>query len=216
MSAPVDDRETTIALQRLAIGALLVASTAALGILVTANAQIGVDDWWNGFVRAFAGFQSVALALNFLGGGWFATFVVPLGGCAVLLMLRRPWGAAFVVLASAASAGGVQALKAIFGRARPEDIIVASDYGSFPSGHTANAATLAIVAVVLLPRVGVAIVGATWVLAMAFSRTQVHAHWLSDTVGGMLAGAGIALVAASVLTTRLDAEQRARVARLAA
>ena len=91
-------------------------------------------------------------------------------------------------------------------------MIVVSDHGSFPSGHTANAATLAVIAVVLAPRVWVALVGAAWVFAMAFSRTQVHAHWLSDTVGGALVGAGFALLVAAAFTPRLtrESERRAR------
>jgi len=101
----------------------------------------------------------------------------------------------------------VQMLKAMFGRARPEEMIVVSDHGSYPSGHTANAATLAVIAVVIVPRVWVAVVGAAWVFAMAFSRTQVHAHWFSDTVGGTLAGLGAALVLAALFTAVLERER---------
>jgi len=139
MSAPVDEQSITTALQRLVIGVLLVLAATALGVLVTLEADIDLDAWWNGFVSFFAFTRPLSLAMNFLGGGWFATFVIPLAGVAVLLALRRPWGALFIVVASAASAAGVQVLKAIFGRARPQDIIVVSDHGSFPSGHTANA-----------------------------------------------------------------------------
>lgn len=206
MDAPIDDDRTTTALQRVIIGFVLSVVAVLLGILVTVEADIDVDDWWNSFVSVFAPLDPAAFVLNFLGGGWFATFVVPLGGAAAMLALRRPWGAAFVLLASAASAAGVQALKALFGRARPEDMIVVSDHGSFPSGHTANAATIAVIAVVLFPRVWVALVGAAWVFVMAFSRTQVHAHWFSDTVGGAVIGAGVALVVAGVLTSRIDRE----------
>ena len=120
--------------------------------------------------------------------------------------MRRPWGAALVGLASIVSAGGVQVLKAIFGRARPEEMLVISDHGSDPSGHVANAATIAVIALVLFPRVWVAVVGAVWVFVMAFSRTQVHAHWLSDTVGGAMVGAGFALLVAAALTARLTRE----------
>lgn len=212
MSPPADEQSITIALQRLVIGVVLVVVATALGVLVTLEADIDVDAWWNGFVAFFAFARPLSLGMNFLGGGWFATFVIPLAGVAVLLALRRPWGALFIVVASAASAAGVQALKAIFGRARPEDIIVISDHGSFPSGHTANAATVAVIAAVLFPRVWVAVVGAAWVFVMAFSRTQVHAHWLSDTVGGALIGTGIALLAAAALTVHMDRE-RERLAR---
>lgn len=207
MDAPIDDSLTTTALQRIVIGVLLAVLAVVLGILVTVEADIDIDDWWNGFVSVFAPLDPIAFAMNFLGGGWFATFVVPLGAAGILLALRRPWGAVFVVVASAASAAGVQVLKAIFGRARPEDMIVISDHGSFPSGHTANAATIAVIAVVLVPRVWMAVVGGAWVFAMAFSRTQVHAHWFSDTVGGALIGAGVALIVAGAFTVRIDRER---------
>lgn len=207
MSASVDDREVTFALQRLIVGVVLILAAIGLGVLVTVKADIDLDDWWNGVVSLFAFLQPLSLGLNFVGGGWFATFVIPLAGAGALIALRRWSGAVFVIAASAGSAAMVQLLKAMFGRARPEDMIVVSDHGSYPSGHTANAATLAVIAVVVFPRVWVAVVGAAWVFAMAFSRTQVHAHWLSDTVGGALLGAGAALVVAAALTVRMDRER---------
>lgn len=206
MRAPTDDDLTTVALQRLVAGVLLIAATVWLGIQVVVEADVNVDEWWNVFVDRFAFLDPAALAMNFLGGGWFATFVVPLGGVALLLVLRRPRGALFVVVASVGSVALVQLLKALFGRARPEDMIVFSDHGSFPSGHTGNAATVATIAVILFPRAAVAVVGGAWVFAMAFSRTQVHAHWLSDTVGGALVGVGATLVVAAAFTRVLDCE----------
>ena len=207
MLARPDDDVTTTVLQRLVIGVVLLVLAIGLGIQVTLEADIDIDDWWNSFVDVFSPLQPGAFVMNFLGGGWFATFVVPLGAAAILLALRRPWGALFALCASAGSALAVQLLKAAFGRARPEDMIVISDHGSYPSGHTANAATIAVIAVVIVPRVWVAVVGAAWVFAMAFSRTQVHAHWFSDTVGGTLAGLGAALVVAALFTAVLERER---------
>lgn len=208
MSAPVDDEVETTGLQRLVIGVVLIVLAIGLGIQITLEVDIDIDDWWNSFVDVFSFLRPLALVLNFLGGGWFATFVVPLGTAAILLALRRPWGALFALCASAGSALIVQVLKAMFGRARPEDMIVVSDHGSYPSGHTANAATLVVIAVVIVPRLWVAIVGAAWVFAMAFSRTGLHAHWFTDTVGGTLAGLGAALVVAAFFTPALDREAR--------
>ena len=207
MLARPDDDVTTTALQRLVIGVVLLVLAIGLGIQVTLEADIDIDDWWNSFVDVFSPLQPGAFVMNFLGGGWFATFVVPLGAAAILLALRRPWGALFALCASAGSALAVQLLKAAFGRTRPEDMIVVSDHGSYPSGHTANAATIAVIAVVIVPRVWVAVVGAAWMFAMAFSRTQVHAHWFSDTVGGTLAGLGAALVVAALFTAVLERER---------
>ena len=207
MAAPLDDDVITTGLQRLVIGLVLIVLAIGLGVQIILEADIDVDEWWNSFVDVFSFLQPLSLALNFLGGGWFATFVVPLGVAAILLAVRRPWGALFALCASAGSALVVQMLKAMFGRVRPEEMIVVSDHGSYPSGHTANAATLAVIAVVIVPRVWVAIVGAAWVFAMAFSRTEVHAHWFTDTVGGTLAGLGGALVVAALFTPALTRER---------
>jgi undecaprenyl-diphosphatase len=132
---------------------------------------------------------------------------VPIGGALVLVLLRRPWAAVYFVAAEAVSAGGVQVLKHLFGRVRPEDIVVIADYGSYPSGHVANAATIAVAAYVIFPRVWVAIVGGVWIILMAFSRTYLHAHWLSDTVGGALIGAGTALLVAAAFAVPMARER---------
>ncbi|MDZ8200066.1 phosphatase PAP2 family protein [Microbacterium sp. SSW1-59] len=196
------------------IGVVLIAVAVGLGAWAFArgNTPFAVDLWWNDLlvVTAIPLAAPVSYAMNFLGGGWFGVFVVPLGGAAMLLVLRRPWAAVFFLAAEAASAVLVQVLKSTFGRARPTEILVMSDYGSYPSGHVANAATLAVCAVVIFPRLAVAIVGAGWVLLMAFSRTYLHAHWLTDTVGGALVGVGAALVVAAAMAVPL-AKDRATV-----
>ena len=133
-----------------------------------------------------------SLVMNFLGGGWFAIFIVPLGVAAVFFALRRPRDAVFFLIASALSAGLVQVFKALFGRARPEDVLVHVDPGSFPSGHVANAATVAVALGLILQRTWVWVAGAAYVVLMALSRTYLGAHWITDTIGGALLGAGVA------------------------
>lgn len=206
---PTTDVEISIALRRLVVGVVLLAGAGFLGFLIAVEADpVDLDTWWNGVVGSWApGFIQLGFVFNFLGGGWFATYLVPLGGALVLVLVRRPWAALTFLVASAVSAGIVQLVKSAFGRLRPEEILVISDHGSYPSGHTANAATIAVIAVILFPRVWVAVVGGGWMLVMAFTRTQVHAHWLSDTFGGMLFGAGAALVVAAAFTVRLEKER---------
>ena len=192
------------------VGAVLVLAACGLGALIFYRAEpFAIDEWWNAFLFAndiplLTGFSQV---MNFLGAGWFSILVVPISVALVLILLKRPWSAAFFLVAQLASAGAVQALKHLFGRARPEEIIVISDFGSFPSGHVANAATLATVAYILFPRLFVAIIGAIYVVLMAISRTAVHAHWLSDTVGGALIGAGVVLIVAGVFAPLLVKER---------
>ncbi|MEZ5214461.1 MAG: hypothetical protein R2692_07000 [Microbacterium sp.] len=101
MAAPLDDDVITTGLQRLVIGLVLIVLAIGLGVQITLEADIDVDEWWNSFVDVFSFLQPLSLALNFLGGGWFATFVVPLGVAAILLAVRRPWGALFALCASA-------------------------------------------------------------------------------------------------------------------
>ena len=181
---------------------LLVLATALGALVVFAYPQTpGFDRWWNDTISGARADWMVdfALVLNWIGGGWVAILGVPLLTIAAFVLARRWRSAVFAAVCFAASAGGVQLLKQLFGRARPDDMLVVSDYGSFPSGHTANAATIALVLWVLFPRVWVALVGTAWVLAMALSRTFLSVHWASDTLGGALVGAGVVLVLAAWL-----------------
>lgn len=192
-------------------GAVLVALSCLLGwwIFSRGDEPFPIDTWWNAAIAelwnpVLLGFSRV---MNWLGGGWFGVLVVPIGGAIGLILLRLPWAAAYFLAAEAVSAAGVQVLKHVYGRARPEDMLVLSDYGSYPSGHVANAATIAVAAVIIFPRVWVAVVGAAWVVLMAFSRTYLHVHWLSDTLGGALIGAGAALLVAAAFVVPMARER---------
>jgi len=197
-------------------GIVLVTLSCLLGWWIFSRGEepFPIDTWWNAAVAEFwspvlLGFSRV---MNWVGGGWFGVLAVPIGGAIGLILIRRPWAAVYFLAAEAVSAAGVQVLKHLFGRVRPEDMLVLSDYGSYPSGHVANAATIAVAAVIVFPRVWVAVVGAAWVVMMAFSRTYLHAHWLSDTVGGALLGAGAALVVAAAFVVPM-AKERALIRR---
>ncbi len=193
-------------------GALVVlACLLGLWVLLRGEQPFAVDVTWNALVTAW--FNPVLLAfsraMNWLGGGWFGVLAMPIAGALALILARRPWAAAYFLTAEAVSAAGVQVLKHAFGRVRPEEILVVSDFGSFPSGHVANAATIAVAAFVIFPRAWVVAVGAVWVLLMAFSRTYLHAHWLSDTLGGGLIGAGAALLVAGAFAVPMARERPA-------
>jgi membrane-associated phospholipid phosphatase len=45
------------------------------------------------------------------------------------------------------------------------------------------------------------------VVLMMWSRTYLHAHWLSDTVGGALIGAGTALLVAAAFAVPMARER---------
>ncbi len=77
---------------------------------------------------------------------------------------------------------------------------------SFPSGHSASAAAFATGIAIESPRLGAALAPAA--LGVAYSRLHTGAHWLSDVVGGLALGAGVAGLSALVARpgpTPLDA-----------
>lgn len=195
-------------------GASLLVMAVLLGLLIVVREGpllLHLDEEWAEEMTEIRGPLGDALALffNHVGGTLIGVLIIPLGIVITLLVVRRPWAALYFAIASAASAIAVQLLKQLFGRARPEDMLVASDYGSFPSGHVANAATMAVALGVIVPVVWVWAAGAAWTVMMAISRTYLGVHWLTDTVGGFLVGAGMALVVWAPFAEKLERERLA-------
>lgn len=187
----------------------LVLGLGGLIVLRGLETPFGFDTEWMDEILERRGpvLELPSLLFDFIGGGWFGVFAVPITLITVLLVLRRPWAAGFFLLSSASSALLVQLLKSLFDRPRPEDILVAADIGAFPSGHTANAATIATALFLILLRRRVAVLGAIYAVAMAVTRTYLGAHWISDTVGGFLLGVGVAVLVWAVLEPKLRAER---------
>jgi undecaprenyl-diphosphatase len=83
-------------------------------------------------------------------------------------------------------------------------------YG-FPSGHVFGVTVFVMIALYLLWRFDVRparqraarIAGAAFVTTVAYSRIYVNAHWLSDVVGGFLAGIAFGLVIVLALDRRV-------------
>lgn len=193
-------------------GVVALTLTVALGALVAVRERVGLDESWMTTVLSWRDplGESLSRVFDFLGGGWFAIFAVPLGVAAAFVLARRPWHALSFLLASAVSAGICQVLKAAFGRARPEQILLPLDNGSFPSGHATNAAVIAVLLGLLFRRAWVWVLGMLYLVVMAFTRTYLGAHWVTDTVGGALLGAGVALLVWCLLLPKLRQEPSPR------
>lgn len=187
---------------------MLAVLTIGLIILIRGNLPFGADaEWMEEIIEHRSPWwEAPALVMDFVGGGWFGVAVVPIGLIILLCVLRRFWAALYFGVASALSAAAVQGLKAVFDRPRPEDMLVTADVGSFPSGHVANAATLAVVFGIIVWRLWVWVAGAAFVVLMALSRTYLGAHWMSDTIGGLILGAAVAVIVWAPFANRLRVE----------
>ena len=194
------------------VALLLMISLGTLIVLRDDGMPLPIDtQWMNLLIANRAPFwEGLSLVMNYVGTGWIAIFLVPILIAVVLVLVKRPWAAGYYIVATLLNVGIVQLLKQVFGRARPEDILsdIIVDFGSFPSGHVANAATMAAVLAILFPRIWVWIAGAAFTIVMMFSRTYLGAHWLTDTIGGLLLGVGVAFVVWAPLAAKLDGEHQ--------
>jgi membrane-associated phospholipid phosphatase len=152
-----------------------------------------------------------ALVMNNIGGGIIGALVVPLAIILLFLLFRMKWAELYFASATIVSAGLVQLLKNLYERPRPQDILVTADLGSFPSGHTANAATMAVVLSLVLRRVWIWAAGVVYTVIMLLSRTYLGAHWLSDTIGGIVLGSAVAVIVWAPLAHRLLTERERRI-----
>lgn len=137
---------------------------------------------------------SIALFLNAFGGGIVGTYVLPLLISGLLWWRRGLRTGLFFLVTSAISALLVQLVKKIIERPRPDVLMVSADHGSFPSGHTANAATMMVALALIFGRWWIAWIGTIYVVIMALSRNLLGAHWFTDTLAGTLLGTGVALL----------------------
>jgi undecaprenyl-diphosphatase len=195
-------------------GLIAVAVAVGLGALIRVrhNGPFWFDDAWMREIieHRAAWLDTAALTLNFLGGGWFAQIFVPVATILALVLVKRRWAALYYAVAALLSVIVVQATKAVFNRPRPEDLLVVSDAGSFPSGHVANAATITVTLALIFARAWIWYAGVIYTVAMVLSRTYLGAHWLSDTVGGVMIGAGIAVIVWAPFASRLIHERKHR------
>jgi membrane-associated phospholipid phosphatase len=205
----------------LVLGALFLTCVGVMALMVPAGPS-SIDQAWSELMTDLESpaLKQIALIFDALGRGIGSALT--LGAIGVAIVLPRRWVAlvAFAVVETLTPLLS-SLLKATIGRPRPPDALIHPLGSSFPSGHSAYAAATGVALVVLFtaPRRRRDV---WWVLAwlgtvgMAWSRTYLQVHWLSDVLAGSLLGAGVALVvfgiaqaASEVHSSTLDLGRRA-------
>jgi membrane-associated phospholipid phosphatase len=190
--------------QRLSTGRVLVVSILLLTLGVILGGLLladvawppfqGLDEGWAGWITSLRSpfWDGINAFLNLAG---YRGMLVLNGLLALALLLRsRPQAAIFTAAAGVAVLVLTQILKAGILRVRPENTIVLTDTGSFPSGHVATTTAFLLVLALLMGRAWFRLLAAAGILAMMVSRTYVSAHWLTDTVGGVCLAAPVVLL----------------------
>lgn len=171
----------------------------ALAALVIPSGPLALDSHWAEWMRDIETpfLTHVALVFNALGRGVLRALTLLAIGLA--LLLTRRWRALIAfALAEAFTPLIGNLVKTLVVRPRPPGQMIQAHGSSFPSGHAAYAAATAIAVVLLFSRPRGR--GRLWALAvlviaaMAWSRTYLQVHWLSDVLAGALLGLAVALV----------------------
>lgn len=181
------------------LGVELLGLVAAMAVLVPAQ-PLAIDQHWSEWMRDIESplLKDLALVFDALGRGVGRVPVLIAVG--IVLVLARRW-LALVCFAGVEGLTSLSSglLKAAVGRPRPPDGLIHPVGSAFPSGHAAYAGATCVALVLLFTAVGPRrrwwwALAAVGILGMAWSRTYLQVHWLSDVVGGSLLGTGIALL----------------------
>jgi len=185
------------------VGVALLAFVAAAALLIPSG-PLEIDASWSELMLDLrnAGLDAIALALNAVGHGIVRALTIA-GVGVFLLVARRLLELGAFAFVQSVTPSATFVIKSLVDRRRPPGQLVHPSGSSFPSGHVSYAATTATILVLLFAplahRRAAWVAAALATTAMAWSRTYLQAHWLSDTVAGAALGAGVALLAYALM-----------------
>ena len=189
------------------LGGGLFAAFLLLTAVVVAGWTQSVDDAWLSLMEDSETLRLVSIAELFHDLGSFPIAAVTTMVVAVGFAAMRKWWAVVAWAGMVVGANVLSTLtKLLVDRSRPVDSLVFEPSASYPSGHAmvsgaAIGIGLAMIAGILWPqrrRLFLSI-GIIYALVMAWSRTYLRVHWLTDVVGGLLFGTAIVCLVAAVV-----------------
>ena len=193
--------------RRIFLGILGVLTVLLAAVLLrwVGGIPVGPDASWQTLVASHQWGPAVSMAQLLATVGSPLGAAVVTGAVVITQLFLRRWRAAFA-LAAAVGLGaiGSTSIKLLAERPRHLDGLADLTSFSFPSGHTTWAATFATTLALGLPRLWAVTLAGGWIAFMAWGRTEIGAHWLSDVVAGALLGISLALIIDGLLT-RLNA-----------
>lgn len=175
------------------IAALVAFAVLRLVVGLGALKPLEIDLWWDDLMLATE--SNVGLAIAWVPahvGGTIGMIIIGALIVAAFLIKKRRADAAHVAIAMVVVVAIGAPMAAVIARLRPDHSLAESVPTSFPSGHTAVATTVALTLALIFQRWYVWVLGSGWVVLMMWSRTYLHAHWLSDVVAGFLEGVAVA------------------------
>lgn len=192
--------------------ALVVGVAAAVGFVVLRllvnlgeREPFPLDLWWQDAMRDTRTDVGLVLAwIPAIVGGTIGMIVIGALLVAAFFLAHRKWDAIHLASAIVVVVAIGAPLAAVIARSRPETSLAEQVATSFPSGHTAVATTFALTLALIFRRWWVWTLGAVWVVWMAWSRTYLEAHWLSDVVAGVLEGIAVAAFVWAIVETVRD------------
>jgi len=156
--------------------------------------------------------KHLALVFNALGKGFWRGLTLTAVG--LLLLVARRWAAliSFAVAESLTPLLG-NVIKTLVTRPRPPGAMLNPHGSSFPSGHAAYAGATAVALVLLFSRPDRKrplwwALAAVITAGMAWSRTYLQVHWLSDVFAGSLLGIAVTLGSFAVAQILLERRRK--------
>jgi undecaprenyl-diphosphatase len=188
-----------------------------VGVLYVAMAVPATHSWIQSIddqiltiaVEAEAGpLVTIARTLSFIGGS-VVMFPFVMIVAAYLYVKKHRAATLFWLMGMALAEILVWASKFLYARPRPPNALVTTHGYSFPSGHAGTAAAVAAGIVLLLVARGsrhwyYQVLAVVYVVAVAWSRVYLRAHWLSDVITGAALGAPVVIAVFLMVSSHLS------------